>query len=73
MSFVFPIEGQTNKFIAALGRKLAIVKWDGKSENATVEEVITEVDVDETVVRNRLNGGKVDPYGRLWAGMFVFK
>lgn len=72
MSFAFPIEGKSDKFIAALGRKLAIVKWDGKSKNASVEEIITEVDADEEFKSNRLNGGKVDPYGRLWAGMFSF-
>lgn len=47
---------------------MAIIKWDGKSKNATVEEVVEEVDVDESLKGNRLNGGKVDPFGRLWAG-----
>lgn len=69
MSFAFPIEGQANKFIAALGRKLAVIQWNGKTENATVEEVIAEVDTEEEFKSNRLNGGKVDPYGRLWAGV----
>lgn len=64
---MFPIDGQIDKFIAALGRKIAVVKWDGKSENATVEQIIAEVDKELT--DNRLNGGKVDPYGRLWAGL----
>lgn len=69
MSFAFPIEGQANKFIAALGRTFAVIQWDGKTENATVEEVIAEVDTEEEFKGNRLNGGKVDPYGRLWAGV----
>lgn len=69
LSFVFPIDGQSNKFIAALGRKLAVIQWDGKAKNATVEEVIAEVDTSKELNDNRINGGKVDPYGRLWAGL----
>lgn len=71
LSFMFPIEGRPSEFIAALGRKLAVVVWDGKSETATVKEVVAEVDVEEELKGNRLNGGKVDPFGRLWAGTMV--
>lgn len=65
---MFPIEKTSNKFIAALGRKFAIVTWDGKSGIVSSVDIICEIDTEPEFAMNRLNGGKVDPYGRLWAG-----
>lgn len=65
---MFPVEGSNTKFIAGLGRKFVIVEWDGKSEQVANLETIAEVDGGE-MAQNRLNGAKVDPYGRLWAGI----
>lgn len=60
---MFPVEGSNTTFIAALDLQIIQVEWDGRSENATVTKVLAEVDQ-----LGRFNGGKVDPYGRLWAG-----
>lgn len=72
LSFMFPIEGKQNKFIAAIDRNFAVVTWDGKSDTVTSIETVGEVDAEKDLVGNRLNGGKVDPYGRLWAGNYEF-
>lgn len=60
---MFPVEGSDTTFIASLRLQLVLVEWDGKSQNATVTQVLAEADE-----LGRFNGGKVDPYGRLWAG-----
>lgn len=65
---MFPIEKTTNQFIAALGRKFVVITWDGKSSTVSSTDLICEVDTEPNFAMNRLNGGKVDPYGRLWAG-----
>lgn len=70
LSFMFPIEGTRDKFVAALGRKFAVVTWDGTSAVVTSVDTICEIDTEPEFTSNRLNGGKVDPYGRLWAGSF---
>ncbi|CAH1118001.1 unnamed protein product [Phaedon cochleariae] len=68
LAFMFPVEGTNNKFIAGLGRKLVFVDWDGKSSQVSKVETIVEVEKEEELKGNRLNGAKVDPWGRLWAG-----
>lgn len=65
---MFPVEGSNSKFIAGISRKFAFVEWDGKSPKPSKIETIAEVDTDPDAKGNRLNGGKVDPWGRLWAG-----
>lgn len=65
---MFPIEKARDKFIAAIGRKFAIVIWDGKSGVVSDVDIICEIDTEPEFAMNRLNGGKVDPYGILWAG-----
>lgn len=66
LGFMFPVAGSNVKFIASLSRKLAFVEWDGSSPEVCKVEIITEVEPD--MKDNRFNGGKVDPWGRLWAG-----
>ncbi|KAJ8944501.1 hypothetical protein NQ318_011759 [Aromia moschata] len=68
LAFMFPVEGSNTKFIAGLGRKFVFVEWDGVSPEVSKVETITEVDKEPKLKDNRLNGAKVDPYGRLWAG-----
>lgn len=65
LAFMFPIEGSNYKFIAALGRKFVFVEWNGENSEVSKVETIGEVDHG---TENRLNGAKVDPWGRLWAG-----
>lgn len=66
---MFPVEGSNTKFIAGLGRKFVFVEWDGQSSEVSKVDSIAEVDKEGILTYNRLNGAKVDPWGRLWAGM----
>ncbi|KAJ8973405.1 hypothetical protein NQ317_006471 [Molorchus minor] len=68
LAFMFPVEYSNSKFIAGLGRKFVFVEWDGISSEVSKVETIVEVENETKVKDNRLNGAKVDPYGRLWAG-----
>lgn len=68
LAFMFPVEGSDTKFIAGLGRKFVFVEWDGSSDKVSRIECIHELETDSDVSANRLNGAKVDPFGRLWAG-----
>lgn len=38
------------------------------SESVCSCDIVEEVDCNPKLAKNRLNGAKVDPYGRLWAG-----
>ncbi|RZC37252.1 SGL domain containing protein [Asbolus verrucosus] len=68
LSFAFPVEGHDDTFIAALGRNFVLIRWDGVSDSVCTCNIIAEADKNIDLSSNRVNGGKVDPYGRLWAG-----
>ncbi|CAG9833814.1 unnamed protein product [Diabrotica balteata] len=68
IAFMFPVVGSNNKFIAGLSNKFVSVEWDGVSPQVSKVEIIKEIETDPQLKGNRLNGGKVDPWGRLWAG-----
>ncbi|XP_067009459.2 regucalcin [Anabrus simplex] len=69
VSFVVPLKDQKGKFILGLGRSFAILTWDGVSNTPShIEWIATVDDEDEEKAGNRLNDGKADPSGRLWAG-----
>lgn len=70
VSLIVPVQDTTDKFIISIGRNLAIVTWDGESSEVSNVEVIAEVDKEGDAQQNRLNDGKADPHGRLWAGNF---
>lgn len=70
VSFILPIEGTQDKYLISLGREIAVVTWDGISEKVANIEKLGEVDNAEGFEENRINDGKADPYGRLWAGNF---
>lgn len=65
---MFPVEGSNTRFIAGLGRKFVFVEWDGQSSEVSKVDTISEVDNEGILAYNRLNGAKIDPWGRLWAG-----
>ncbi|XP_054740037.1 regucalcin-like [Anastrepha obliqua] len=67
-SFIVPVEGESGKFAVGCDRRVAIVAWDGVSPTAKVERVAYEVQPGEEFTLNRLNDGKADPRGRLFAG-----
>jgi len=68
VSFLIPVKGEKNKFLIGLGRQLAVVTWDGESENVSNIETLVEVENESETKDNRFNDGKCDSSGRLWAG-----
>jgi len=69
VGFVVPIKGTKDQFAVGIDRKVMAVKWDG-TDNVTAEVLnqIAEVDTASGLDTNRLNDGKADPNGRLYAG-----
>ncbi|XP_067634410.1 regucalcin-like isoform X2 [Eurosta solidaginis] len=67
-SFITPVEGEKGKFAVGCDRRVVIVAWDGVSPKAKVERVAHEVQKGEEFALNRLNDGKADARGRLFAG-----
>ncbi|KAL3282599.1 hypothetical protein HHI36_005774 [Cryptolaemus montrouzieri] len=68
-SFIIPVEGKEDTFVVGLGRDIVIVKWDGRSDKVASIKKLTEVDnYSPESTENRLNDGKCDLSGRLWAG-----
>lgn len=62
------MEGKSDEFVVGVERKFLVVKWDGTDDSpATVVKEIAEVDKG---TGNRINDGKADPRGRLFAGKF---
>ncbi|KAL1131246.1 hypothetical protein AAG570_010864 [Ranatra chinensis] len=66
ISFIIPVAGQKDKFLISSNCKLKIVTWDGFNEAAAKIEDLVQLE-DETST-NRINDGKCDPKGRLYAG-----
>ncbi|XP_054738924.1 regucalcin-like isoform X2 [Anastrepha obliqua] len=67
-SFIIPVEGESGKFAVGCERRVVVVSWDGVSPIATVARVAYEVQPGEQFSKNRINDGKADPRGRLFAG-----
>ncbi|XP_021924409.1 regucalcin-like isoform X2 [Zootermopsis nevadensis] len=68
VSLVIPLEGTKDKFVITVGRNVAILTWDGESSTPTEVKYVSAVDNEKELQDNRLNDGKADPIGRLWAG-----
>lgn len=66
VSFIIPVEGQTDQFVISRGREITLISWDGESESISVIKTLYEVD--DQYPGNVFNDGKCDPSGRLWAG-----
>lgn len=69
VSIIIPVRGQKDKFLISIGRELAVVTWDGESDKVSKVEKLYEVDNTPETLDNRINDGKCDSTGRLWAGM----
>lgn len=64
-----PVEGTSNQFLVGVERKFQVVRWDGaEGSAATVVKELGEVDHGEP--DNRINDGKADPRGRVFAGEY---
>ncbi|GJQ86435.1 hypothetical protein Trydic_g10342 [Trypoxylus dichotomus] len=68
VSLLVPVEGSPDRFLISIGRKLAVVTWDGVSATPSKVEELLEVENEADLAGNRFNDGKADPAGRLWAG-----
>ncbi|XP_022189559.2 LOW QUALITY PROTEIN: regucalcin [Nilaparvata lugens] len=66
VSLIIPVEGQSNRYMISVKNDVALVTWDGASTDVTDLEVIASLEPADNT--NRLNDGKADPKGRLWAG-----
>ncbi|KAL4709756.1 hypothetical protein ACJJTC_005559 [Scirpophaga incertulas] len=67
VGFIVPVEGTHDQFVLGLGRKFVVVHWDG-TEGAPVAVLRELGEVDKEIPTNRINDGKADPRGRLFAG-----
>ncbi|KAI5712714.1 hypothetical protein M8J75_010670 [Diaphorina citri] len=65
VGFVLPVEGKKDQFLIGYGEDFAVVTWDGQSEKP--QDVSIHVKGDPSP-DNRINDGKADPTGRVYAG-----
>lgn len=68
VGFAVPVEGRPNVFVAGLKKRVVLVTWDGRSEIPELVENLFEVQRDVDIDLLRINDGKADPSGRVWAG-----
>lgn len=67
VSIIIPVKDKKNTFLISYGNDLALIEWDGISEQVVNLKTIVRVDERED---NRLNDGKVGPNGELLIGNF---
>ncbi|CAG9787984.1 unnamed protein product [Diatraea saccharalis] len=67
VGFVVPIEGTSDQFVAGVKREFQVVQWDG-TDGSAPRVLRTLGEVDQQRPANRINDGKADPRGRLFAG-----
>lgn len=65
-SLIIQVEGQKNKFVVTQTNDLHLITWDGESNKLATNEFL--VKLEHSDAGTRINDGKVDPAGRLWAG-----
>ncbi|KAK3912985.1 Regucalcin [Frankliniella fusca] len=68
VGFAVPVANSPNVFVAGLKRRIVLVTWDGRSETPEIVENLLEVQKDVKSELLRINDGKADPNGRVWAG-----
>jgi len=71
VSLVAPVEGEPNKYLVTIERDVQIMEWDGVSTKpSSLKRLYT---VDDHCKTNRINDGKCDAAGRLWAGTMGYE
>uniref|UniRef100_A0A182J1D7 Regucalcin n=1 Tax=Anopheles atroparvus TaxID=41427 RepID=A0A182J1D7_ANOAO len=68
-SFIIPVKDQRECFVVGDGGRVLMVRWDGLSEKASIVRELVNTGPKDT--HNRFNDGKVDPWGRLYAGTMM--
>uniref|UniRef100_A0A182Q4M5 SMP-30/Gluconolactonase/LRE-like region domain-containing protein n=1 Tax=Anopheles farauti TaxID=69004 RepID=A0A182Q4M5_9DIPT len=66
ISFIVLVAGQAGAFVVGENNRVSLISWDGRSEQAKHVRVLADLGATQSHVR--FNDGKVDPYGRLYAG-----
>lgn len=69
VSLIVQVEGQKDKFIIGHNNDLEIITWDGISNIIDKSEIYASLESMDA--KTRINDGKVDPAGRLWAGNII--
>lgn len=65
VTLIIPVEDKNDTFVVGLGASIGVVEWDGISDKTGRPEYVKLVD---DTPGNRLNDGKADAIGRIWAG-----
>lgn len=68
VSFIIPVAGTSDEFAVGIVHRVGVIRWDGKSSKAKLIRIASEIEQCPEYQNNRLNDGKGDPYGRLFAG-----
>ncbi|XP_049845480.1 regucalcin-like isoform X2 [Schistocerca gregaria] len=68
VSLIIPVKDTADKFVVTQRRKVVLMTWDGESSKPGALEVIATVDEGDGKQDNRINDGKADSAGTLWAG-----
>jgi len=71
VSLVVPVANEPNKYLISVERDVHIMEWDGKS--STPQKLKKLYTVDDHCKTNRINDGKCDSKGRLWAGTMGYE
>lgn len=66
VSFIIPVDKTHDQFIVGAGKKIVLIRWDGRSSQATTLKIVGEVEPD--LEENRFNDAKCDPSGAFFGG-----
>ena len=65
VGFIVPVDGRDGEYIVGGDKSFIWLHWDGSDGGGKVKQILDTVQENPG---NRLNDGKADPFGRLFAG-----